>query len=262
LGANTFQIFSASPRMWRASPPGPLSVTLLRKAREQFDLRPLVIHVNYLVNLAALDPLIRAKSITAFRGELERAAVIGAEYLVVHPGSYRGQTLEQGIEAFVAGFLDSWLDLRSLGDMPPDRDHFLRYYADDLQNAMRRETHLFTRHLLAGLGGDASRGGGVVRICDLFEYVQEPKNNDQSRMQACAALAWVAEKEDFIEVAKKIQLMLEYNPCPPFACGSPGMADAGVVQEVGEVGHGTGGTVRLPSQAAACGDPASLFTSF
>ena len=82
-------------------------VTLLRKAREQFDLRPLVIHVNYLVNLAALDPLIRAKSISAFRGELERAAVIGAEYLVVHPGSYRGQTLEQGIEAFVAGLKEA-----------------------------------------------------------------------------------------------------------------------------------------------------------
>jgi hypothetical protein len=39
----------------------------------------------------------------------------------------------------------------------------------------------------------------------LFDYIQEPKNNEQSRMQACAALAWVAEKEDFIEVAKKIQ---------------------------------------------------------
>jgi len=39
----------------------------------------------------------------------------------------------------------------------------------------------------------------------LFDYVQEPKNNEQSRMSACAALAWVAEKEDFIEVAKKIQ---------------------------------------------------------
>jgi HEAT repeats len=39
----------------------------------------------------------------------------------------------------------------------------------------------------------------------LFEYAQEPKNNDQSRMQACAALAWVAERDDFIEVAKKIQ---------------------------------------------------------
>ncbi|HKY35743.1 MAG TPA: HEAT repeat domain-containing protein [Polyangiaceae bacterium] len=39
----------------------------------------------------------------------------------------------------------------------------------------------------------------------LFDYIQEPKNNEQSRLQACAALAWVAEKEDFIEVAKKIQ---------------------------------------------------------
>ena len=46
----------------------------------------------------------------------------------------------------------------------------------------------------------------------LFDYVQEPKNNDQSRMQACAALAWVAEKEDFIEVAKKIQ---EYSSEEP-----------------------------------------------
>lgn len=39
----------------------------------------------------------------------------------------------------------------------------------------------------------------------LFDYINEPKNNEQSRMQACAALAWVAEPEDFIEVAKKIQ---------------------------------------------------------
>jgi hypothetical protein len=46
----------------------------------------------------------------------------------------------------------------------------------------------------------------------LFEYVQEPKNNDQSRMQACQALAWVAEQEDFIEIAKKIQ---EYSTDEP-----------------------------------------------
>jgi HEAT repeat protein len=39
----------------------------------------------------------------------------------------------------------------------------------------------------------------------MFDYINEPKNNEQSRMQACAALAWVAEKEDFIEIAKKIQ---------------------------------------------------------
>jgi cytochrome c5 len=51
-------------------------------------------------------------------------------------------------QAFVNGFLDSWLNLRALGDMPPDRDAFRDYYAYDLQNAMRTETRMFARHLL------------------------------------------------------------------------------------------------------------------
>jgi deoxyribonuclease-4 len=116
LGANTFQIFSASPRMWRARPPDAIQVRRLCAARERFDLYPLVIHVNYLVNLASLDPVIRPRSIAAFRGELERAAAIGAEFLVVHPGSFRGGTPEQGIEALASGVADAarGLDLRGL----------------------------------------------------------------------------------------------------------------------------------------------------
>ena len=70
-------------------------------------MHPLVIHVNYLVNLASVDPVIRGKSIAAFRGELERAEAIGAEYLVVHPGSYKGQSLEQGIAAFALGLQEA-----------------------------------------------------------------------------------------------------------------------------------------------------------
>jgi hypothetical protein len=50
--------------------------------------------------------------------------------------------------AFVEGFLDSWLTLRDLGSMPPDRAKFESYYRFDLGQAMRRETQLFTRHLL------------------------------------------------------------------------------------------------------------------
>jgi deoxyribonuclease-4 len=107
LGANTFQIFSASPRMWRAGPADPAQIRLLKAVRERHDLRPLAIHVNYLVNLASLDPEIRAKSIACFRGEVERAGAIGAEYLVVHPGSYRNQSVEEGIAAFVLGLRDA-----------------------------------------------------------------------------------------------------------------------------------------------------------
>jgi len=105
LGANTFQIFSASPRMWRASMPAKRSIFALRRARERLDLYPLAIHANYLINLASLDPVIREKSIDGFRGELERAAAIGAEYLVTHPGSYKGQLVEQAIAAFALGMV-------------------------------------------------------------------------------------------------------------------------------------------------------------
>ena len=115
LGANTFQIFSSSPRVWRARAPDPGQVKLLKAARRRFDLRPLVIHVSYLVNLASADPVIRAKSIAAFRGELERAVAIGAEYLVLHPGSYRGRSVEEGVADFVAALRDAAAGFHSRG---------------------------------------------------------------------------------------------------------------------------------------------------
>ena len=115
LGANTFQIFSSSPRMWRASLPDPAQVRLMRAAREVHDLYPLAIHVSYLVNLASRDPVIRPRSIAAFRGELDRALAIGAEFLVLHPGSYRDSTPEEGMLAFAEGLADAARGLRMRG---------------------------------------------------------------------------------------------------------------------------------------------------
>ena len=103
LGANTFQIFSTSPRMWRASIPDADDIARIRRARKKFGLRPLVVHANYLINLAAADAVTRARSIDAFRGELERSTAIGAEYVVLHPGSYRDYTLPEGIAALALG---------------------------------------------------------------------------------------------------------------------------------------------------------------
>lgn len=51
-------------------------------------------------------------------------------------------------DAFIDGFLASWLTLRDLGSMPPDREQFREFYHYDLDSAMREETRLFTRHLL------------------------------------------------------------------------------------------------------------------
>jgi deoxyribonuclease IV len=99
--------------MWRAGTPDPAQVKLLRATRERFDLHPLAIHVNYLVNLASIDPVIRAKSIAAFRGELERAKTIGAEYLVVHPGNYRGRSVEEGVASFALALREAAAGFRS-----------------------------------------------------------------------------------------------------------------------------------------------------
>jgi deoxyribonuclease-4 len=84
-------------------------------ARERFRLAPLAIHCNYLVNLASIDPVVRERSIASFRGELSRAAAIGAEYLIVHPGNYKDQELEQGLTAFVRGLAEAARDLEPAG---------------------------------------------------------------------------------------------------------------------------------------------------
>ena len=91
------QIFSASPRMWRAKTPDRRQVQLLAALRAKHDLHPLVIHTSYLINLAAPPSEVRENSIHAFSGELERGLLIGADYLVVHPGNYKGLTREQGM---------------------------------------------------------------------------------------------------------------------------------------------------------------------
>jgi deoxyribonuclease IV len=101
--------------MWRAGGPDPADVKRFQDARVRLDLAPLAIHCNYLVNLATLDPLIRERSIASFRGELDRAAIIGAEYLIVHPGSYKGQTLERGISAFALGLGEAAHGFRAPG---------------------------------------------------------------------------------------------------------------------------------------------------
>ncbi len=71
-------------------------------------------------------------------------------------------------DTFVAAFLDSWLNLRVLGDMPPDRGAFSRYYAQGLQPAMKRETQLFTRDLL-------DRNASIVRFLDAdYTFANRP----------------------------------------------------------------------------------------
>jgi deoxyribonuclease IV len=98
IGANTFQIFSSSPRMWRPARIDASHARQLAELRRKYDCKPLVIHTSYLVNLCSQSQEVRDKSVSAFRGEVERALALDAEYLVLHPGSWRGLTREEGLD--------------------------------------------------------------------------------------------------------------------------------------------------------------------
>jgi len=97
LGCNTFQVFSSSPRQWAPYDLTQPQCAEMSRLRELYDLKPLVIHTNYLINLASTTPVFLKKSIEAFRGEIERALALCAEYLVLHPGSFRGTHREEGL---------------------------------------------------------------------------------------------------------------------------------------------------------------------
>jgi deoxyribonuclease IV len=98
LGANTFQIFSSSPRQWQPYSLAPAQCEAMRGLREKYGVGPMAIHSSYLVNMASATPEFHRKSVKAFRGELERALALCAEYLVLHPGSFRGRSREEGLE--------------------------------------------------------------------------------------------------------------------------------------------------------------------
>jgi deoxyribonuclease-4 len=97
IGANTFQIFSSSPRMWRAPKVPEAQCARMKQLRAKHDIGPLVIHTSYLINICGQNPEIREKSIAALRAEIERGLALGAEFLVLHPGSWKGLTREEGL---------------------------------------------------------------------------------------------------------------------------------------------------------------------
>jgi deoxyribonuclease IV len=97
LGCSTFQVFSSSPRQWKPYELAASQCETMNRLRQNYDLKPLVIHANYLINLAGGNADFHRKSIDAFRGEVERALALCADYLVLHPGSFRGSSREEGL---------------------------------------------------------------------------------------------------------------------------------------------------------------------
>ena len=101
-GLETVQIFVSNPQGWTWPKPRPDGEAFARGARE-IGLSPVVVHAKYLINLASPDPKHREHSVRALTAELTAAGSLGADLIVVHPGSHMGSSEEEGVDRFVEG---------------------------------------------------------------------------------------------------------------------------------------------------------------
>lgn len=87
LGCNTVQIFSHNPRSWSLRGILEEEIREFKRLRFLYDISPLYIHTSYLINLASCKRDVAEKSIRLLVKEMELADFLGADYVVLHPGS-------------------------------------------------------------------------------------------------------------------------------------------------------------------------------
>ncbi len=97
-GCEAIQVFNQSPRMWRPTRWRDDDVAAFRELMEEGPVQSVVIHAVYLINCASSDPEVRRKSLESLVHALRMGDAIGADGVVVHPGSARGDPHDRALE--------------------------------------------------------------------------------------------------------------------------------------------------------------------
>ncbi|MGI9953310.1 deoxyribonuclease IV [Moorellaceae bacterium AZ2] len=116
IGANTFQYFTRNPRGGRARHIGREEIEEWKKERDRLDIYPVVGHLPYTVNLAAPPGKLQDFAAMVLREDMQRAASIGAEYVVSHPGRHKGD-LEDAIRRLAGVIRQSVLEAPEVDTM-------------------------------------------------------------------------------------------------------------------------------------------------
>lgn len=89
FGCETFQIFSRSPQGGVAAPITPELADEFKSEMKKFNLDTFVIHAPYILNFGSAKPQTYNGSINLVRTDLERGSLLGAKYVMFHPGSFK-----------------------------------------------------------------------------------------------------------------------------------------------------------------------------
>jgi len=97
LGCNTMQIFSRNPQRWRDNFLEPEEIKEFNQRKEKFAIKPIFIHIPYLINLASPNPRLYKASIAAYIEDIQEAHTLKADYIVTHMGSHKETSEVAGI---------------------------------------------------------------------------------------------------------------------------------------------------------------------
>ena len=106
IGAETYQIFVDSPSSWNYGEYDSAAANAFHERRAELDQGPLVAHTGYLINLASSKPETVKKSKPALATEFAKAALVGADYLVLHPGKHTGLGRTTGLNMIIDGLAE------------------------------------------------------------------------------------------------------------------------------------------------------------
>ena len=104
-GCDTLQVFTKSSGQWRARPLPDAEVAAFRQACVTLDVRPVMAHASYLINLGSPDDALHTRSRAALGEELDRAEALGLLGVVLHPGSYTTTSEEAGLARIADGIV-------------------------------------------------------------------------------------------------------------------------------------------------------------
>ena len=102
IGAECFQIFASSPRMWSAKPIADDIAEKYSAEMKRAGMGPTVLHSKYLVALGTADPELLGKSEVALQADVAAANKLGALGVIFHPASHRGQGFEAVVDQFAS----------------------------------------------------------------------------------------------------------------------------------------------------------------
>jgi len=142
---DALQIFTKSVGQWRARPLPADEIALFRSRVTTSGIAPVVAHNSYLINVAAAEPSLRARSIAALGEELDRAELLGLDGLIMHPGSYTTGNEREG----------------------------LRLIADALASVLRDRPHSRVRLLLEQTAGQGTNlGHRFEHLASIIEQLE------------------------------------------------------------------------------------------